>query len=403
MRVLVISAWEPWLAGHGGVWVLHHHLRELASRHEISVLSAGAPAAEEPPPADALPPNVAVRWFGTARPAGVDFAARRVRAVASGEPAHVFYVERPALLRAAREAVGAGVDLVYGFGWGTGRLHRLASDGSAGGSRPGAVHTAVDAWDLGRGGRRLPGWRRVADVGEPVEVRRHERTHYPQWNAVAVVAEPDAEHLRRLAPAARLEVLPNGVDLGDPPPPPPDRPVLGFHGNFDSAHNVEGARLLVEQVWPQVRRRHPEASVLLVGHRPPGSVRALAGDGVRVVGDAPALRPLLEEMSVEVVLMASGSGLKNKVLEALAAGRPVVANSLGAAGVGPGPGLLGAETPGEAARRIDRLLADPVELRLEGERGRARVAREFTWAASAARLEAVWESAVARARVPGET
>jgi glycosyltransferase involved in cell wall biosynthesis len=381
--VLVISAWEPWLAGHGGVWVLHHHLQELATRHEITVLAAGATESEAVPPAGAVPPTVAVRWFGPARPAGLDYPMRRLQGIAAREPAHVFFVERPELLRAARELVG-GVDLLYAFGWGTGRLHRL------GGA---AVHTAIDSWDLGRSGRRLPGWRRVTDVGEPAAVRRHERQHYPQFAAVTVVADQDADHLRRLAPTAKIEVVTNGVDLGSAPAPLPTAPVLEFHGNFESAHNVEGAIALVDDIWPIVRRRHPDVTVLIAGRRPPAAVQRLAGDGVSVVADAPDLRPVLDQASVGVVMMSSGSGLKNKALETMAAGRPVVGNTLGLAGIGQGPGSFVAETPAGVAHHLGVLLDSQEALRGAGAGARDRAARDFSWAASARLLESVWDTA----------
>ncbi len=393
MRVVVVSAWEPWHPGHGGVWVLHHHLRELAPRHDITVLAAGAPAREAPVPGAQTLPNVRMRWFGTDRPRSLDYALRRARGLAVEEPSHVWYVERPALLASAAEMLGSGTDLVYAFGWGTARLHRLGERFDL----P-VVHTAIDAWALGRAGRLLPGWRGLTDIGERRAVRRHERVHYPRLDAVTVVADIDAAYLRREAPEARVEVVANGVDAGPDPRPLPAAPVLGFHGNYDSQHNVEGAVTLVRDVWPRVRHQVPEARVLIAGRSPTAEVRALSGDGVTVVADAPDLRPVLDDVTVGVVVMTSGTGLKNKVLETMAAGRPVVANPAGLAGIGAGSGLLPAQDAADAADVVVDLLCHPQRLRDAGAAARSRVISEFTWAASAARLEGIWTDVAAGRR-----
>ena len=208
MRTLVVSAWEPWRVADGAVWILHHHLHWLAGRHDITVLAAGAPAARAPVPEGVrtLPDSVVVRWFGASHPGAGDYARRQLAGWRRFEPAHVGYVERPELLTALREEVArARPDVVHAFGWGTAGVWRHV-DGVP------VVHMAVDAWHRNAGNRLLPGWRRLTDVGQGMLVRRHERRHYPHDATVVVVADRDAEELRRLAPTARIAVVPNGVD-----------------------------------------------------------------------------------------------------------------------------------------------------------------------------------------------
>jgi glycosyltransferase involved in cell wall biosynthesis len=170
--------------------------------------------------------------------------------------------------------------------------------------------------------------------------------------------------------------------------------VLGFHGVFDSQANVDAARHLVGDIWPLVRQRVPDARVLLVGRRPSRSVRRLLTAGVELRPDVEDLRSELDRMSVHVDWMTSGAGIKNKVLEAMAAARPVVASAAGAAGIGPGPGLLVSPDVAQAANAAVDLLTNPVRMRDLGAAGRERVIRDFSWEASAAALEAVWERAV---------
>src|SRR5581483_11321850 len=106
------------------------------------------------------------------------------------------------------------------------------------------------------------------------------------------------------------------------------------------------------------------------------------------------VRPELDRMAVYVACMSSGTGLKHKVLEAMAAGRPVVATPLGWAGIGPGPGLLDAAGPAEVAQAVIGLLRDRSRLASEGAAARERMVRDFTWERSAARVEEVWAGAI---------
>jgi glycosyltransferase involved in cell wall biosynthesis len=385
VRAVVVSAWPPWWLTDGAVWILHHHLRYLGSRHDITVLAAGAPASESPPPATSDAEGAtSMRWFGRSAPTSLDYLRRRVGGLSSGEPAHVGYVERPALVRALRnEITHARPDVVHAFGWGTAGLWRH-TDGVP------VVHVAVDAWHRNASNRMLPWWRRAADAGELRRIRAHESRHYPHDAAVVVVAEPDAAAVHDLAPTARVEVVPNGVDAGPEPSDLPAAPVLGFHGSFDAAHNVDAARVLVEDVLPRVQASVPDARVLLVGRRPGPAVRRLCGPHVELRADVADARAELRDVSVYVAALVSGSGLKNKVLEAMAAGRPVVTTPLGAAGIGAGDGVTVADVD-DIAAHVVALLSDRPRLTSEGAAGRRRVTRDFTWERSAQRVETLWQ------------
>jgi glycosyltransferase involved in cell wall biosynthesis len=385
VRVVVVSAWEPWRTSDGAAFVLDHQLRILSQRHDITLLAAGAPRVTSATnlSVTANLPHVAVKWFGSGTSALTDHLSRRVWSVRRREPAHVAYVERPGLLAALRESVARGVDIVHLHGWGTAGLWR-----EAGAAR--TVHVALDPWSANYRNRRLSSLRRLADLDQPGLIAKHERENYPHLGAVVVVTEKDAVTLRELAPAATVEVVPNGVDPGPAPAPYPDRPVLGFHGVFDSQANVDAARHLVTDILPIVRRTVPDAEALLVGRRPPREVEALAGQGVQLRADVADVPAELSRMAVHVDWMTSGAGIKNKILEAMAAARPVVASELGAEGIGDGPGLLVADTMTQAAETIVGLLANPAAAADTGRAGRERVMADFSWETNAARIENLW-------------
>jgi glycosyltransferase involved in cell wall biosynthesis len=385
VRIVVVSAWEPWRTTDGAAFVLDHQLRILGSRHDVTLLAAGAPSVTTEPPgsvAETLP-GIDVRWFGTDTGPTVDYLLRRATSLRRREPSHVGFVERPALVAALQDVVAAGVDVLHLHGWGTAGLGRHAAGAPT-------LHMAIDPWSVNAGNRRLSLARRIAEPEQGVLIRDHERRHYPDLGAVVVVTERDAAALRTAAPGARIEVVPNGVVPGPEPPPLASRPVLGFHGVFDSQANVDAARNLVEQVLPRVRRTVPATQVMLVGRRPPRAVRSLAGQGVHLIADAPDLQRELSKMTVHVDWMTSGTGIKNKVLEAMAAARPVVTSPAGAEGIGEGPGLLVAESIEQAAEMTVGLLRNPPAAAETGRAGRARVVADFSWEANAARIEALW-------------
>lgn len=390
MRILVVSAWSPFRATDGDSLVLAHHLRHLADRHDIAVLSADSGAGEQPA-GGPLPASVAVRGFDADRQRPASIAGRRWRGLRTGEPDHVTWVERPALLAAlADELATRRPDVVHLFGWGTAQL-ASRTDGVP------CVHMPVDTWTDGFRNRALPGWRRLTDLGQHRRVRAHERRHYPRCGAVAVVSPGEAERARAVAPGARVVVVANGVDAGPDPEARPDpRPTIAFHGRYGTRANAEAARFVATEVLPELRHLVPDARLLLIGSDVGPEVAALGGDHVEVTGPVGDVRAALGRAHVYVAGMVSGTGIKNKVLEAMAAGLPVVATPLALDGIGEGPGVVADPTPGGLAEAAASLLADPAKAVQVGRDGRSRVVAEHGWDRSAAALERLWHEAARR-------
>ena len=144
-----------------------------------------------------------------------------------------------------------------------------------------------------------------------------------------VINEREREACQAIAPTAHVEVVPNGIDVDAfaPPGPPTDWPIVIFCGVMNYEPNVEGTRWFAERVWPHVRSARPEARFLVVGSNPSPTIRNLAerDASIEVVGAVPAVQPYLWRSAVSVAPLFVARGLQNKVLEALAAGLPVVA------------------------------------------------------------------------------
>jgi glycosyltransferase involved in cell wall biosynthesis len=156
-------------------------------------------------------------------------------------------------------------------------------------------------------------------------------------------------------------------------------------------------------VLPKVRTHAPRATAVLVGRRPPEWLRAkvAATPGAELHADVPDVRPFLARCGFLVVPLRIGGGSRLKILEALAAGTPVVSTRVGAEGLEltAGRDLLVAETPESLVNAALAAIRRPDELADTAERGRRQVLANYSWELLAERLDAVW-SEVARQTAP---
>jgi glycosyltransferase involved in cell wall biosynthesis len=198
-----------------------------------------------------------------------------------------------------------------------------------------------------------------------------------------------------LGGAANVRVVPNGVDAAAFPFRPDGRPAarLVFAGNLGYFPNVDAAEWLARDVLPRVRAAVPAAELRLVGARPARRVRALVDlPGVSLAAAVPDVATELAAASVAVIPLRAGSGLQNKVLEALATGTPVVATPRATDGldVRGGEHLLVAEDAAGLADATVALLRDAERARALARAGRELVERRYRWEDSAAGVEAAW-------------
>jgi glycosyltransferase involved in cell wall biosynthesis len=242
----------------------------------------------------------------------------------------------------------------------------------------------VDALSLNMasraGGSRFP-----ASAAFALEARLMARYEDRAARAAAtssVVSERDRLASPGLASAV---VIPNGVAVDELAyEEPADRPPVAlFFGNLGYFHNVAPARLAALEVLPRLRRSVPGASLRIAGARPASGVTELVGlDGVEVAADVPSMAAELHGAAVALVPASSGSGIKNKVLEAFAAGTPVVTNSAGIDGVvGAREGVhyLAAEGADALAKATARLLTAPEERVRIATAARSLVESEYSW------------------------
>jgi glycosyltransferase involved in cell wall biosynthesis len=204
--------------------------------------------------------------------------------------------------------------------------------------------------------------------------------------------------------ASRVSVVENGVDTSYFRPQRDverDPAQMLFMGSLDWRPNQDAAIQLLTDILPKVRASVPRASAVLVGRRPPEWLRAKvnATPGAELHADVPDVRPFLARCGFLVVPLRIGGGSRLKILEALAAGTPVVSTGVGAEGLEltPGRDLLVANASEEMVSAALGAIRRPDELADTAERGRRQVLAHYSWELLAERLDSVWND-VARAR-----
>jgi polysaccharide biosynthesis protein PslH len=221
---------------------------------------------------------------------------------------------------------------------------------------------------------------------------RLERRVRQAFDATIYISNIDAQVVRA-DPAAQVHVIPNGIFCADAPPLAEAVPgaVIGFLGHMGYPPNVSAAVRLAQRIFPRIQARLAAASLLIIGREPAPEVTQLAAPRISVTGTVDNIWPYIARANVFVFPMVEGTGLQNKILEAMYAGIPVVTTSIAADGLGARSGeqLLIGDTDDEIVHQTVKLLGDARYGAQLAQRARAFVLREFSWPAILPRYEAI--------------
>ena len=231
---------------------------------------------------------------------------------------------------------------------------------------------------------------------------RYENRYCQKFSHIVVTTPEDGAQMKQFNPDSCIMVIPNGVDVELFPmrSQDPGGHRLTFVGAMDNIANIDAVTFLVREIYPQVRSRYPETTLTLVGSNPVAEVQQLGQvPGVTVTGRVPSMTDYLHQATVCVVSMRIGYGIKNKTLEAMAAGTPVV---------GSDAALEGLEVDGETVPRralranhvaeyvesISHLFENETLRQDLSQQGRSYIEEEFTWQ----RAGQLYERAIAAQR-----
>jgi sugar transferase (PEP-CTERM/EpsH1 system associated) len=217
---------------------------------------------------------------------------------------------------------------------------------------------------------------------EARRVRELERSA-GSFAAVTLVSDPEAELYRKIAPHANVLSVLNGVDLEYfRPQPQAEASTCVFVGYLDYHANVLGLTWFCREVWPEIRRRFPEARFQVIGRNPTPPVQELSGlPGVEVVGPVDDVRRYVAASKLVLVPLPVARGIQNKVLEAMSLGKAVVGTTAALNGIAliPGEHALRADTPIEWVEAVSLLWADAARRQEMGARARQYVEVNHDW------------------------
>ena len=235
------------------------------------------------------------------------------------------------------------------------------------------------------------GWKRMLFRLEGKRLRKLEKTLPKRCQAITLVSDAEAALFRSLCPNERTYGVSNGVDLEYFCPIPINDAVkvkaasCVFVGALDYRANVQGLEWFCENVWPLVRQRYPEATLDLVGRNPGGAVKQLAKiEGVKLIGQVEDVRPFVHRSALSIAPLLTARGVQNKVLEAMAMGKPVVGTPQAIEGINCQSDIdvLTAQTPPQWCEQIGALVEDGAKRVRMGAAARAFVEENFSWSAT---------------------
>jgi sugar transferase (PEP-CTERM/EpsH1 system associated) len=245
-----------------------------------------------------------------------------------------------------------------------------------------------------------PNWLKKAFLYlEWLRARRYEATICPSFDYCLTVSERDKENLDSIC-QAKVVVIPNGIDVEYLMPEvdiDDERPSLIYTGTMHGIPNVDAVLYFCESIFPLIRRENPFVKLYIVGKGPTSRVQQLANDkNVVVTGEVDDVRPYLAKSTVVVAPLRIGGGTRFKILEALAAGKPVISTSVGCEGieVTHGENVLIADAPEEFATHTVRLLRDKSLRQKLSRNGRKLVESKYDWRLIVRKLSHAYQTTI---------
>jgi polysaccharide biosynthesis protein PslH len=396
MRILICASDAPFHATNTGFRrQLLGLLPELGKRHDVRLIGYRMPDQSTEPAVEAD-----MRVIEFERPNAAENARDLALAMIRQRPLRA---ER--LVRGLREPLREELarfrpDLVH---VGPGKLSGLKRELAG---RP-KILMVMDTWHLNVDARAeaATGIRRPLLRADAKRIRRFEASEYRGFDRVVVSNEGDLGELRQRDPTLPFVIIPIGFDAKAYAPDPeavldPNRIV--FHGAMDYAPNVRAVEFLARQVLPRVRARRPEAQLVIVGRDPAPRVLDLeALDGVRVTGEVEDMRAWLTSSRVWAGPFLDGTGIKTKLLEAMAADLPCVVTPLGHRGlddIRSNDQLLVGTSEDELAAHLVAVLADDALARRIGRRGGEYVRPRYDWDAVGRMYDGLYEEVLSEHR-----
>ncbi len=219
------------------------------------------------------------------------------------------------------------------------------------------------------------------------KIRNFESRYYPQAVKTVFVSEVDARYAQGLHSDLQAAWIPNGVDTDYFRPLQSESEIhsLVFTGNMDYAPNADAALFFLDQVFPRLRQIHKQIRLYIVGRNPvPKLTKYHNGENIIITGFVEDVREYIDKSALFISPLRFGSGMKNKILEAMAMEKPVVASPVsrdGIEGLEHRKNIVKMEdlNPVTWAETISRLLRNVKLQDSIGKKGRELVCAQYSW------------------------
>ncbi|WP_174292742.1 TIGR03087 family PEP-CTERM/XrtA system glycosyltransferase [Sphingomonas bacterium] len=383
MEILFLAHRCPYPPDRGDRIRSWHVLRHLATRARVHLIALDEEVRTPPPELAALLASC------TIVPRTKSRARAAAEALATGRPVSLAAFAHPAVREAvARVLRQRPIRAIYVF---SGQMAQYLPTGA-----PKAImdFVDVDSAKFAAMAQSGPAARRWLLRREARLLGRFERAVSARVAASLFVSDAEAALFRSTGGEGEIVAVENGIDFAhyDPAavaPQPVARPTIVFTGQMDYQPNVDAVQWFASTVLPLIRDRHADAALAIVGRAPTAAVRSLAGEHIIVTGAVDDTRPWLAAAAVCVAPLLLARGIQNKVLEAMAMARPVVASPAAAEGIDHRNTIRVADGADVMAAAIGALLDDPITAGELGQAARRQVERRYYWDARLAPLDAL--------------
>jgi glycosyltransferase involved in cell wall biosynthesis len=402
VRILAVTTKSPLPLNEGRALRTYNLLRELASRHEITLCSYVQSEAE-------VQGLEGMRGFC----AGVhavplylhapraELFRDLMRDLASDAPILAIKYQRRAMVELLRRLRREGrFDVLH-----LDMLHLGLLAREADGLPTVLVEHNVETALLERREQHATGPMKSYLRRQVRKLGRFEASAVGAAQCVVTCSDNDAELLRKMNAGVRTITVPNAVDIEffKPTGVAPRPATLIYVGGLGWFPNLDAIEFMARDILPRIQREMPGVTLTVVGQVPDKSMLDRFADcpSIRFAGLVEDIRPFAAEAVAYVVPLRIGGGTRLKILDAFAMGRPVVSTSIGCEGlrVQPERDILVADDAESFARATLRVLRDPALAKRLGEAGRDCVVREYQWSGAARLMDRAYDTA--RAAVGG--
>lgn len=226
-----------------------------------------------------------------------------------------------------------------------------------------------------------------------------ETYYWKRAKKVVAMSDSDRVQMEILSPGLSIDIVPNGIDIdyfSGKKREKPTPPKVLYVGNFTWLQNIEAVELLINKVWPRIKKQVPQAKLWIVGMHMTDYIKNLKSDDIDVSEGMPDIRDAYRKSTVLVTPIRGPGGTRLKILEAMASSLPVVTTTVGAEGLGVknGKEALVEDNLEDLVASTVKILRDPILAQKLGASGWDFVRKNYTWDISAQKLSRIYEEIV---------